>query len=302
MELIYHGPYSSVYKHHNHAIKVVDEDIKVPPHDIHREINLLQQLHHDNIIPIIKVEHKHEDILMYMPYYEQDLYGMMMNKSKKRTRFVEGEIQVINVNQIPESHIETIVDGIFQAIEYLHQHEIIHRDIKPHNFLMKDEITPIICDFSTAIHNCDHQLKVHDICSNYYKPLEVIFGLDYGLEVDIWSLGIMLTYLYSNNCQPALYPAETNDFNLIDAIFTTFGTPSLTKGINYWPQIFDVENFRLIKLNPKSRSQDIFPRCSNHQLVELYHSICNINSQERISINGIVNTWREIKYIKPKAI
>lgn len=41
-----------------------------------------------------------------------------------------------------------ILIGIALGIEYLHNHEIIHRDLKLKNILLDDELNPKICDFN----------------------------------------------------------------------------------------------------------------------------------------------------------
>jgi serine/threonine protein kinase len=39
---------------------------------------------------------------------------------------------------------------MISAVHYLHEHEIVHRDIKSHNFLVDENYTVKLCDFGLA--------------------------------------------------------------------------------------------------------------------------------------------------------
>ena len=43
-----------------------------------------------------------------------------------------------------------ITKQVLSSIAYLHEHEIVHRDIKSHNFLVDDNLTVKLCDFGLA--------------------------------------------------------------------------------------------------------------------------------------------------------
>ncbi|CAH6721505.1 cyclin-dependent protein kinase Pho85p [[Candida] jaroonii] len=294
MEVIYSGNYSIVKKSDDKAIKIVDKDFSIPPHDIYREIRLVRSLKHDKIIEILNVEEKFDDILIYMKYYPFNLYDWALSKSKKRSRFIDGEITYSIQNQLTEVMRESVISQIIESIKYIHDHGIIHRDIKPSNFLVDvagDQVNVIICDFSISIEESNNDM-IHDVCSTYYKSLELIFALDYGKEIDIWSLGILISFLYSKNCKPLTWNEEMTDFQLIKVIFDSFGIPNKTPGTNYWPEIFDIDTFKLINLKPRERDQKF--NCDDDSKVELFNNICHLNPKQRLDAKEIDLAWRSI--------
>ena len=84
------------------------------------------------------------------------------------------------------------------AIEYLHNRNIIHRDIKLSNILLSDKMEVKLCDFGLAIGN--NSITNKTICGtpNYIAPeiLNYKNGTNYSFEIDIWAFGIILYSLF----------------------------------------------------------------------------------------------------------
>lgn len=294
MEVIYSGHYSIVKRLDDEAIKIIDKDFSIPPHDVDREIKLVKSLNHDNIIKILNVEEKFDDILIYMKYYPFNLYDWVMSKSKRRSRFNNGEVTYVVQNQLTEITREQVLSQIIESLKYIHNKGIIHRDIKPSNFLIEtdgEEIKVVMCDFSILVEENKNDM-IHDVCSTFYKSLELIFALDYGKEIDIWSLGILISFLYSKDCKPLTWNEEMTDFQLIKVIFDSFGIPNKIPGTNYWPEIFDIDTFKLINLQPRERNQNF--NCGDDKKIELFNNICHLNPKQRLNIREIDSKWKGI--------
>ncbi|OMJ10255.1 cAMP-dependent protein kinase catalytic subunit PRKX [Smittium culicis] len=79
---------------------------------------------------------------------------------------------------------------IVLAIEYLHKHNIIYRDMKPENLLLDREGHIKIADFGFAKYVTD---RTWTLCGTpeYLAP-EIIRGKGHGKPVDWWAIGILI--------------------------------------------------------------------------------------------------------------
>lgn len=82
---------------------------------------------------------------------------------------------------------------IISALEYTHVHKIAHRDLKPENLLLDENQNIKLIDFGLANSMKDsYALKTACGSPNYAAP-ELISGKMYsGVEVDVWSCGVIL--------------------------------------------------------------------------------------------------------------
>lgn len=97
--------------------------------------------------------------------------------------------------------ISYLIKDVLQAVYQLHKINIIHTDIKPENVLLKidkedhsKKITVKLTDFGSACYKNNTFLKY--IQSRYYRSPEVLIGYDYGLPIDIWSVGCIAAELF----------------------------------------------------------------------------------------------------------
>ncbi|CAO3616086.1 unnamed protein product [Mucor hiemalis] len=109
--------------------------------------------------------------------------------------------------RLQEFEIKIIFDQIAHAILYLHDHNIVHRDLKMENVIMCDrkKLTVKLCDFGLSTFMKKGE-KLHTTCGTMmYAAPELLRmkedGKGYGSAVDIWSLGVLL-YTALTNCTP----------------------------------------------------------------------------------------------------
>ncbi|EGR28347.1 protein kinase domain protein [Ichthyophthirius multifiliis] len=99
-------------------------------------------------------------------------------------------------NQLLIYDVKKIFRQIIQGVDYIHQKNVCHRDIKLENLLLDDDLNIKIIDFGFAV--CSpHDRKLNSFCGtpSYMAP-EIIKKVEYsGQKVDIWSCGIVLYIL-----------------------------------------------------------------------------------------------------------
>lgn len=89
--------------------------------------------------------------------------------SEERARFYSGEIIL--------------------AIEHLHEHNIVYRDLKPENLLLDREGHIKLCDFGLCKEDVTGDTVVTICGTPEYLAPEVLQHKTYGKSVDWWSLG-----------------------------------------------------------------------------------------------------------------
>lgn len=300
-EPLYRGPISDVYKGEDTksnvvALKVVDLDFVRKPHDFKQEIHILRRLHHPGVCRYIDNYSLGDDQVLVMEFYGVDMVGVMDHYSRKRTRFNFANPlanQSVRTNGIPPEMLGGTVNALVDALKYIHSQHVIHRDLKPANIMFRSVLDlgrPVIGDFGIS-YDLDNpkepsEQKVTDIGTGYYKPPELCFGVsDYGAEVDLWSLGIVISYLYSTDGTPCNFvkPSEgeidvlpeMNDFVLIQGTFKAFGTPSATDSTSelYWPKLAD-EKFHFVNFQyeqyKRQENSKLLPRCVDEEVIGVF--------------------------------
>ena len=93
---------------------------------------------------------------------------------------------------IPQSIIKYILASIANFLDHLHSKHIIYRNLNPFNIIIKSNGFLIMTDFS-----CAKQLESHGRTNTvagvpYYMAPEVVKQEEYGLNADLWSMGVVL--------------------------------------------------------------------------------------------------------------
>ncbi|XP_071486421.1 serine/threonine-protein kinase TAO3-like [Diadema antillarum] len=127
---------------------------------------------------------------------------------------------VLDVHKKPlqENEIAAVCEGALHGLEYLHNHNTIHRDIKAANILLTEDGTVKLGDFGSAsLVNPANSF----VGTPFWMAPEVILAMDEGQydgKVDVWSLGITCIELaerkpplFNMNAMSALYHIAQND-------------------------------------------------------------------------------------------
>uniref|UniRef100_A0A2K6EJK8 Stress-activated protein kinase JNK n=1 Tax=Propithecus coquereli TaxID=379532 RepID=A0A2K6EJK8_PROCO len=138
----------------------------------YRELVLLKCVNHKNIIFMYVAD-------VFFPRY---LVMELMDANL---------CQVIHM-ELDHERMSYLLYQMLCGIKHLHSAGIIHRDLKPSNIVVKSDCTLKILDFGLARTACTNFMMTPYVVTRYYRAPEVILGMGYKENVDIWSVGCIM--------------------------------------------------------------------------------------------------------------
>ena len=177
------------------AIKILNKKKIVNQSDVERverEINILKNINHVNLIKINKIKEDAENYYLIMEYCES---GELFNYILKKIRLDESESAY---------YYYQLINGL----DYIHSKNIVHRDLKPENLLLYNKNILKIIDFGLSNYSNDELLSTPCGSPCYASP-EMISGKKYdGNLIDIWATGIIL---FAMLCGFLPFEGQTNE-------------------------------------------------------------------------------------------
>ncbi|CAF4703684.1 unnamed protein product [Rotaria socialis] len=107
------------------------------------------------------------------------------------------------VVRLSEKCTRQIMSSIFNAVNHLHSHRIVHRDLKLENILMDSNMNIKITDFGFAVQLGENETLHDSFGTPGYMSPELLKRAqnadmpEYGLPVDLWACGVILYTLLS---------------------------------------------------------------------------------------------------------
>ena len=165
---------------------------------IKHEVSILNYLYSKKTknIPLIYWYGLYKDSpTLVMPYYEISLYEIFSKSVHPKTKYKYSSTLNMNSN--------TIMRSILSIMEGIHSTGVVHRDIKPHNFMLKNRELFLI-DFGLASFYVDEhfahigepdQSKEHLIGTRKYISYNIHLGKEYSRRDDLISCGYLYLFL-----------------------------------------------------------------------------------------------------------
>ncbi|XP_031243664.1 serine/threonine-protein kinase 33 isoform X1 [Mastomys coucha] len=228
------------------AIKKVNKDkagssaVKL----LEREVNILKTVKHQHIIHLEQVFESPQKMYLVMELCE---YGELKEVLDQKGHFSENETRLI-------------IQSLASAIAYLHNKDIVHRDLKLENIMVKssfiDDNNEVnlnikVTDFGLAVqkHGSRSEGMMQTTCGTpIYMAPEVINAHDYSQQCDIWSIGVIMYILLCGE-PPFMANSEEKLYELIKKGELRFEDP-------IWDSISDsAKNAlkQLMKVDPAHR-------------------------------------------------
>ncbi|KAK9321992.1 kinase-like domain-containing protein [Lipomyces orientalis] len=195
-----------------------------------REIRILKQLSHKNVIPLLEMSieravwdkntKRRGQIYMVTPYMDHDLAGLLENP---QVSFSVAQIKCYMIQ-------------LLKGTKYLHDNRILHRDMKAANLLIDNRGILKIADFGLA-RKFDEDPPVagtkgtgparreytNCVVTRWYRPPELLLGeRRYTSAIDLWGVGCIFGEMYKH--KPIL--AGNSDLDQIRRIFQLCGSPN----------------------------------------------------------------------------
>lgn len=257
------------------AVKIIKKDNIENRENIMTEITILKNVCHSNILKLHHVFETKRHI-----YLVTDLLkgGELFDLIVKRGYLTEAETS-------------KIMRRILQAVSYLHLKNICHRDIKPENILfgISGDIDSVhVTDFglSKIVNNDKNNLKTACGTPSYVAP-EILKGGNYGLEVDMWSCGVIL-YVLLCGFPPFYADNDAELYELIKSGSYSFPNP-------YWGDISQSAKDliqKLLVVDPSKRMSSI--QALLHPFITNYRSL-SFNRGIRRELSEYLVTQKKLK-------
>ncbi|XP_069683771.1 cyclin-dependent kinase 1 [Periplaneta americana] len=231
IEKIGEGTYGVVYKGKNKKtgqivamkkIRLENEDEGIPSTAI-REISLLKELQHPNIVAL-------EDVLME----ESRLYLIFEFLSMDLKKYLDS----LGSSKMDPKLVKSYLYQITQAILFCHQRRVLHRDLKPQNLLIDKNGVIKVGDFGLGrAFGIPVRVYTHEVVTLWYRAPEVLLGSSrYSCPVDMWSIGCIFAEMATKK---PLFQGDS-EIDQLFRIFRVLRTP--TEEI--WPGVSQLPDYK----------------------------------------------------------
>jgi serine/threonine protein kinase len=268
LEKIGEGTYGVVYKAKDKQtgryialkkIRLEYEDEGVPSTAI-REISLLKELNHPNVVNLLDVVHYNCKLYLVFEFLDQDLKRYMDMVDRLDPMLVK-------------SYMWQLVNGV----AFCHSHRVLHRDLKPQNLLIDRAGALKLADFGLSRAFClPVRTYTHEVVTLWYRAPEILLGTNcYSTPIDMWSVGCIFGELLTKR---ALFPGDS-EIDQLFRIFRTLGTPTEET----WPGVSQLPDYKPNFPKWKPQPLDKIVPQADHQALDLLSKLLQLQPNKRIS-------------------
>ncbi|XP_054868762.1 cyclin-dependent kinase 16 isoform X1 [Amphiprion ocellaris] len=263
------GTYATVYKGRSKLTEnlVALKEIRLEheegaPCTAIREVSLLKDLKHANIVTLHDIIHTQKSLTLVFEYLDKDLKQYLDDCG----------------NTIHMHNVKLFLFQLLRGLSYCHRRKVLHRDLKPQNLLINERGELKLADFGLArAKSIPTKTYSNEVVTLWYRPPDILLGsTDYSTHIDMWGVGCIF---YEMATGRPLFPGSTVEEEL-HFIFKLLGTPTESS----WPGISSNEEF--VSFNyPQYRAE----RLSNHTPrlssdgVELLSKFLQFEGKKRVS-------------------
>ncbi|TPP61470.1 Cyclin-dependent kinase 2 [Fasciola gigantica] len=158
-----------------------------------REIKMLKQLRHDNLVNLLEVFRRKKRLYLVFEFVDHTVLEDLENNPKG----------------LDDMATKKILFQVLRGIEFCHVHNIIHRDIKPENVLVSNNGVVKLCDFGFArTLAAPGEVYTDYVATRWYRAPELLVGdTKYGRAVDVWAIGCLAAEMLTGD---PLFPGDSD--------------------------------------------------------------------------------------------
>jgi len=180
-----------------------------------REVSLLKDLKHANIVTLHDIIHTPKSLTLVFEYLEKDLKSYMDECGG-----------IISLN-----NVKLFLFQLLRGLDYCHKRKVLHRDLKPQNLLINEKGELKLADFGLArAKSVPTKTYSNEVVTLWYRPPDVLLGsTEYNASIDMWGVGCIFFEMVAGR---PMFPGSTAEIQLT-LIFKMLGTPTERT----WPHI-----------------------------------------------------------------
>lgn len=231
-----------------------------------REIRVMRELKHPNLVELLDVFVSDGRVTLVLELLSsRDLEGVVRAAREGRL-------------QIRAADVKAYTQMLLEGLAFLHEHWVVHRDLKPGNCFISGGGVLKIGDFGFARSACclDGTFQSPNACTQWYRAPEMLLGAcEYGTAVDVWSAGCIFAELWhlrplfrgdlpgqqlpqtqvrtAAAAAAVVHPEGHGEMDQLGKIFMHCGTPTESS----WPGISSLARF--VEFQPCSAAPRILP-------------------------------------------
>ncbi|GAA96702.1 uncharacterized protein L969DRAFT_90637 [Mixia osmundae IAM 14324] len=272
LEKLGEGTYATVHKGKSRttneivALKEIHLDAEDgTPSTAIREISLMKELKHPNIVQLYDVYHTESKLMLVFEFMDLDLKKYMDSQGDR--------------GALEPGVVRSFMYQLLKGTAFCHENRVLHRDLKPQNLLINKRGELKLADFGLArAFGIPVNTFSNEVVTLWYRAPDVLMGSrTYSTSIDVWSAGCIMAEMISG--VPLFRGRDNND--QLNQILRIVGTPdeaTLMRIANESPEI----QMRPFPRTPKIPFAQLYPKA--HPLaIDLLEKLLVFDPSRRLS-------------------